>query len=438
MIRDSFRGSEEAGRVVRSVDNSNGGLLSSKEAEEDKGEAGAYSRLAAFQIFFFPACGGLLFGYDIGATSAVIPQLCDADYSGVKWQQMVDDSAFLQGAITSSELIGAMLGCIICFKVADDMGRRRGLMLASVLFFIGAIIEYISGDPSWTADTGIGVLVTGRLIYGFGCGFAMHGAPAYIGEMAPSAIRGMLVSLKEAFIVLGIVLGYSIGYANSTVEGGWRNTYIASSGFAVIMGIGMYFLPYSCRWLALKGRVEEAKHSLKFVTPEPPPSEIAAIEEVAQKASAYNQNTTLSEDWTMLSSPTVYPAMLAGVGLVVLQQITGQPSVLYYADTIFADIGIDAAASIGISSFKLVATLLATIYVDKYGRKLLLYIGCTLMLVALVVLGTAFLFPYTSAEDCNGNTTRDDCPSTCEWAASCGTACSGNNIAALTVLVCVY
>jgi hypothetical protein len=143
MIRDSFRGSEEAGRVVRSVDNSNGGLLSSKEAEEDKGEAGAYSRLAAFQIFFFPACGGLLFGYDIGATSAVIPQLCDADYSGVKWHQMVDDSAFLQGAITSSELIGAMLGCIICFKVADDMGRRRGLMLASVLFFIGAIFLFI-------------------------------------------------------------------------------------------------------------------------------------------------------------------------------------------------------------------------------------------------------------------------------------------------------
>ena len=225
--------------------------------------------------------------------------------------------------------------------------------------------------------------------------------------------------------MLGIVLGYSIGYANSKTEGGWRDTYVVSSGFAVIMGVGMYYLPYSCRWLALKGRVEEAKQSMKFVTPSPPTSEIVAIEELAEKASTYIVNSSLAEDYAMLSSPTVYPAMLAGVGLVVLQQITGQPSVLYYADTIFQDIGIDAVASIGISIFKLLATLLATVYVDKYGRKLLLYWGCSLMLVALIILGTAFLFPYTSAADCNDNTTQADCPSTCDWTSSCGIECSG-------------
>jgi sugar porter (SP) family MFS transporter len=411
------------------VDNPGGGLNNQKNDPNDGSveEPGTYSPLAAFLIFFFPACGGLLFGYDIGATSAVIPQLGDEDYSGVKWHEIVNDSAFLQGAITSSELLGAMLGCMVCFKVADDLGRRRGLILASVLFFFGSIIEYISGDPSWTATTGISVLITGRAVYGFGCGFAMHGAPAYIGEMAPSQIRGMLVSLKEAFIVLGIVLGYSIGYANSKVEGGWRTTYVCSSGFAVIMCIGMYYLPYSCRWLALKGRVDEAVTSLKFVVPSPPPSEVAAIEDMAEKAASYQTNSTLAQDYAMLSSPTVYPAMLAGVGLVVLQQITGQPSVLYYADTIFADIGVDAVASIGISVFKLCATLLATIYVDKYGRKRLLYIGCTLMLIALIILGTAFLFPYTSAEDCNNNTLQTDCPNTCEWKSSCGTECSGTD-----------
>jgi MFS family permease len=339
----------------------------------------------------------------------------------------VEDSAFLQGAITSSELIGAMLGCIICFKVADDLGRRRSLILASVLFFIGSLVEYISGESDWSSTAGLSVLITGRIVYGFGCGFAMHGAPAYIGEMAPSQIRGMLVSLKEAFIVLGIVLGYSIGYANSEVEGGWRTTYAISSAFAGVMFMGMLYVPYSCRWLALKGRVPEAVASLKFVSPDLPQSEVEALEELAEKASLYQQNSTLSQDYAMLSSPTVYPAMLAGVGLVVFQQITGQPSVLYYADTIFADVGVDAIASIGISVFKLIATLVATFNVDKYGRKLLLYIGCTLMLVALVVLGTAFLFPYTSADDCNGNLSQDDCPSTCDWDSSCGTHCSAND-----------
>lgn len=409
--------------LVRSVDRTNNIRSSKANDDDDEGRVGSYSKLSAFLIFFFPACGGLLFGYDIGATSAVIPQLTDEDYSGVRWHGLVDDSAFLQGAITSSELLGAMLGCMVCFKIADDLGRRRSLILASILFFVGSIIEYISGDPSWDATAGIAVLITGRVIYGFGCGFAMHGAPAYIGEMAPSSIRGMLVSLKEAFIVLGIVLGYSVGYANSKVEGGWRNTYVASSGFAVIMGVGMYYLPYSCRWLALKGRIEEAIVSLKFVSPDLPQSEVTAIEEMAEKASTYQQNSTLAQDYAMLGSPTVYPAMLAGVGLVVLQQITGQPSVLYYADTIFKDIGVDAVASIGISLFKLFATLVATFNVDKYGRKMLLYVGCSLMLVALVILGTAFLFPYTSADDCNGNSTQADCPSTCEWDSGCGTAC---------------
>eukprot|EP01032_Pedospumella_encystans_P021244 gene21244-24108_t len=427
------RNSERTDLLVRSVDHTgatenrrNSKLNEANDAIDDELNAGSYSKFRAFQIFLFPAFGGLLFGYDIGATSSVIPQLTDDEYSGVRWSGLVDDSAILQGVITSSELVGAMLGCMVCFRVADDLGRRRSLILASVLFIIGAIIMYISGEPSFDANTGISVLITGRMIYGFGCGFAMHGAPAYIGEMAPAPIRGMLVSLKEAFVVLGIVLGYSVGYGMSEVEGGWRTTYVVSSSVAAMMFVGMYYLPYSCRWLALKGRVEEAKESLRFVSPDLPQSEVDSLEEMAEKASMYQQNSTLAQDYAMLSSPTVYPAMLAGVGLVVFQQITGQPSVLYYANTIFKDVGVDAVASIGISLFKLFATLVATFNVDKYGRKLLLYVGCSLMLVALSILGVAFLFPYTSAEDCNSNTLIGDCPSTCEWTASCGDMCAAD------------
>jgi len=326
-----------------------------------------------------------------------------------------------------NQLLGAMIGCIICFNVADDIGRRKGLLIAACLYFVGAIIEYISGDSSWNATTGICVLVTGRLIYGFGCGFAMHGAPAYIGEMAPAPIRGMLVSLKEAFIVIGIVLGYSIGYSFSETRGGWRITYGISSVFAVVMFIGIWFLPPSCRWLALKGKTEEAIASLKFVHPRLPAEEVESLKVMSEQASGFQQRSSISQDYAMLTSPTVYPAMVAGVGLVIFQQITGQPSVLYYADTIFNDVGVDTVASIGISLFKLIATICATVYVDKYGRKLLLYIGCSLMLIALVILGTAFLFPYKGEEDCNGYTSSSSCPSTCNWNSGCGTECSVND-----------
>ena len=174
-----------------------------------------YSAWGAFSVFIFPALGGLLFGYDIGGTSAVVVQLESSEYSGVTWYATIADSSFYQGVITSIGMFGAMIGSLICFAVADDLGRRRSLILASLLFLVGVIVEYISGDSTWDAATGISVLVTGRFIYGLGCGFAMHGAPAYIGEMAPPSIRGLLVSMKEVFIVLGMVLGYTIGYLYS-------------------------------------------------------------------------------------------------------------------------------------------------------------------------------------------------------------------------------
>ena len=209
---------------------------------------GKYSVISAFMIFFFPALGGLLFGFDIGGTSAVISQLKSPLYSGVSWQSHVANSSFLQGVITSMATLGALIGSMTCFQIADALGRRRSLMLASSLFLTGALLEVLSGTAIWSFATGISTLLCGRLVYGFGCGFAMHGAPAYIGEMAPSAIRGLLVSLKEAFIVLGMVLGYAIGYSNSTKVGGWRYTYSSSIPFSIAMFMGMTYLPYSARW----------------------------------------------------------------------------------------------------------------------------------------------------------------------------------------------
>ncbi|CAN0036821.1 unnamed protein product, partial [Phaeothamnion confervicola] len=175
-----------------------------------------YSRTAAFTVFFFPALGGMLFGYDIGGTSAVLAQLESTKLSGVSWSAYVQDSSVLQGLITSNGVLGAMIGSLICFRVGDVIGRKAELLIASGLFLAGALVEGVSGHRSWGAGLGITVLLLGRVIYGLGCGFAMHGAPAYIGEMAPSAVRGLLVSLKEAMIVVGMLLGYFMGWCLSS------------------------------------------------------------------------------------------------------------------------------------------------------------------------------------------------------------------------------
>lgn len=181
---DEFEIDEENTRtsVSSKITESDGDL----RFEADNG----YEWHSVLLIFFFPALGGLLFGYDIGATSAVVSQLKSINYSGVQWHGTVSSDSSLQGVITAMATLGALIGSIACFRVADLLGRRRCLLLASSLYLSGAVLEVVSGNVSYGATTGISVLLLGRLIYGFGCGFAMVGAPAYIGEMAPSAIRG--------------------------------------------------------------------------------------------------------------------------------------------------------------------------------------------------------------------------------------------------------
>ncbi|KAI7730120.1 hypothetical protein M8C21_005504, partial [Ambrosia artemisiifolia] len=136
-----------------------------------------YSPLAAVLPFLFPAFGGLLYGYDIGATSSAT----------------------------------------INIKVSCILRRRRELMVSAASYIIGAVIT--------TLAPGFAIMVIGRFIYGIGIGLAMHAAPMYIAETAASRIRGRLISLKEFFIVMGMVLGYVIGSLLVDINSGWRYMY---------------------------------------------------------------------------------------------------------------------------------------------------------------------------------------------------------------------
>lgn len=395
------------------------------------GKNAPYSQAAVFAVFFFPALGGLLFGYDIGATSSVLTQLESSTYSDVSWYSIVADSTLLQGIITSNGVLGAMIGSIICFKVGDYLGRRRELLIASFLFLWGAIIESSSGSSIWSGNWGLVVLMTGRIAYGIGCGFAMHGAPAYIGEMSPPAVRGVLVSMKEAMIVLGMLLGYLMGWFLEYTAGGWRYTYGVSGIPAVFMMVGMYAMPPSARWLVFSGKIDAARKSLQFVTPGISELAIAEIQASAEK----NETDREVAGFEALWGPSCKYALIAGLGLVTLQQITGQPSVLYYADTIFDDVGLSSWASVLTAAFKLVATLFAVFTVDKHGRVKLLTIGCVMMLVALIALSIAFMFPYVSEADCNDYTLQTSCTAysdKCEWDTGCSCDTSSSSSSSCT------
>ncbi|KAL5168827.1 D-xylose-proton symporter-like 2 [Glycine soja] len=354
----------------------------------------SYSVSAAILPFLFPALGGLLFGYDIGATSSATISIQSPTLSGVSWYKL---SSVEIGLLTSGSLYGALIGSLLAFNVADFLGRRKELIGAAVVYLVGALVTALA--PNFP------VLVLGRLVFGIGIGLAMHAAPMYIAETAPTPIRGQLISLKEFFIVLGMVAGYGIGSLFVETVSGWRYMYGVSSPVAIIMGVGMCWLPASPRWLLLraiqgKGDVQNSKdiairslcqlRGQAFYDSVP-----RQVDEILAELSYLGEEkeATFGE----LFQGKCLKALWIGSGLVLFQQITGQPSVLYYAGSIFQSAGFSGASdatrvSILLGFFKLIMTGVAVVVVDKLGRRPLLLGGVSGIVISLFFLGSYYIF----------------------------------------------
>ncbi|KAG7609475.1 Major facilitator superfamily domain [Arabidopsis suecica] len=353
-----------------------------------------YSVVAAILPFLFPALGGLLYGYEIGATSCATISLQSPSLSGISWYNL---SSVDVGLVTSGSLYGALFGSIVAFTIADVIGRRKELILAALLYLVGALVTALA--PTYS------VLIIGRVIYGVSVGLAMHAAPMYIAETAPSPIRGQLVSLKEFFIVLGMVGGYGIGSLTVNVHSGWRYMYATSVPLAVLMGIGMWWLPASPRWLLLrviqgKGNVENQREAaIKSLCRLRGPAFVDSAAEQVNEILA--ELTFVGEDKEVtfgeLFQGKCLKALTIGGGLVLFQQITGQPSVLYYAPSILQTAGFSAAGdatrvSILLGLLKLIMTGVAVVVIDRLGRRPLLLGGVGGMVVSLFLLGSYYLF----------------------------------------------
>lgn len=351
-----------------------------------------YSVLAAILPFLFPAFGGLLYGYDIGATSCATISVQSATSSGISWYNL---SSVEVGLITSGSLYGALIGSAFAFNVADFLGRRRELMISAISYLVGALITALA--PNFA------VMVIGRVVYGIGIGLAMHAAPMYIAETAPCQIRGRLISLKEFFIVFGMVLGYTVGSFLVDAVSGWRYMFGVSLPVAVIMGIGMWWLPSSPRWILLravqgKGNMELLReNAINCLCRLRGESESVAqqVDEILAELSYISEENEVT--FAELFQGKCFKALKIGVGLVLFQQITGQPSVLYYAATIFQTAGFAAASdatrvSILLGLLKLIMTGSAVVVIDKLGRRPLLLGGVSGMVVALFLLGSYYTF----------------------------------------------
>jgi len=237
-------------------------------------------------------------------------------------------------------------------------------------------------------------------------------------------VRGTLVSAKEAVIVLGIFAGFASGAVFSGIpQDGWRFMVGIAAGFALVMGCGIPFVPNSPRWLLLQNArratllgddrrfEEEARAGLAFFRRGKPAEEVESEVQTIRDDALASQQETQASVWETFRYPK---PLRIGWGLVLLQQVTGQPAVLYFATNIFKGAGFKSSAalsSVGVGFVKLLATLFTVFRVDRYGRRVLLLSGIAMMTVALAVLGTSFLFrecsdTQVSLKDCKEDDVR--------------------------------
>lgn len=315
------------------------------------------------------ALGGLLFGYDTGVISGAI-LFITRDFTLDTRAQEFTISVVLLGCIAGSAVTGAL---------ADAIGRRRTLLLAGLVFLVGALVSALAPTEN--------VLLFGRLIVGIGIGFSSVVAPLYISEVAPASVRGALVSLYQFAITVGILAAYIVDYAFAH-SGAWRWMLGCAVVPSLILIVGMIVLPESPRYLFKIGRDRAAREELARIADTP----AQATEE--ERLIADSLKTT-GGGIAALFGPSVRFALFVGVGLAVLQQITGINAVIYYGPQIFQMAGVaSASASILaqalVGTVNVVLTLVAIFFVDRLGRKPLLYIGLAGMTLALTALGLAF------------------------------------------------
>jgi sugar porter (SP) family MFS transporter len=367
-------------------------------------------------VFLTPALGGLLYGYDIGAMSFVLDMLTPSDsVSGVHshhgtvttrphfWWDDFASRRVAQGLTMGAVSAGALLGShIVLFYLASHVGRRTELRVAALLYMIGSLLCYTSGTMLAQQDYwGWYSLVLGRLVIGTGVGFVMHGAPTYMAEMAPSSIRGAVVSAKETVIVLGIVLGYlvgdMVGSRNNNGSGDWTLVYWVSLAIGTPMLVLTFVIPRSKRWLLLHGHKEEARVSMQFVYKGNINTEFEELAASIQANRMYKQHSTAVDQGGLcgllesrLFSKPIRPALQAAMGLIILQQLSGQPSLLSYATVLFHAAGWGGHASVITAMLMLCVSITTVLLVDRLGRKRLLLTSITVLGMAAFTLSHVF------------------------------------------------
>ncbi|KAM5362602.1 hypothetical protein ACJZ2D_012431 [Fusarium nematophilum] len=329
-----------------------------------------YQASNVYFICGFAAIGGGLFGFDISSMSGVL--------GTEAYKQYFDNPrSYRQGAITASMPAGSLVGSLFSSFLADRYSRKVALQISCVLWILGSILQ--------CASQNIGMLCTGRVIAGFCVGIASAVVPVYQSEIAPKEIRGRVVSLQQWAITWGILIQYFIQYgAAEGIGGGPDDKNQPTAAFRIPWGvqmvpawillIGLFFFPYSPRWLAAQDRWEEALQTLANLHgggDRTHPKVLAQYREIEDSLRFDREDAAGS--FKALVTKRMIKRVVLGMSIQAWSQLCGMNIMMYYIVYIME--GANIASPLLTASIQYVInvalTLPAILYLDKFGRRAL-------------------------------------------------------------------
>lgn len=335
--------------------------------------------------------GGLLFGYDSGAVNGTQTGLIE---------EFGLDSTGL-GFTVGSLLIGCAFGAFFAGRLADAIGRRTVMILAAVLFVVGALVQGLTDIHE--------VFVAARFAGGMAVGAASVLSPLYISEVAPAKIRGRMTTVQQVMIITGLtaafVVNYSLArYAGSSLGeiGGteaWRWMYLAQAAPAVVFLVALFLIPESPRYLVSRGREDAARKVLTRLS-----GTAEAERKIGEIRASFSKDHRPSFADVVSKKTLFRPIVWAGIMLATFQQFVGINVIFYYGETLWRLAGVSEAVALERNiisgAVSIAAVLVALAVIDRVGRKPLLLIGSVGMALTLGAMTWAFA---GAGQDAAGN-----------------------------------
>ena len=332
-------------------------------------------KLTVILIAVVASTGGLLFGFDTGVISGAIPFLRQ-DF-GLSPGQVEN--------LTALGLLGAVAGAMLGGRISDLLGRKKVILASAFVFATGA---------AWCGRaSGPGQLMAARVYLGVAIGVSSFAVPLYIAEIAPSRIRGTLVSLFQLLITVGILGSYlsDSALADNANSQSWRPMFYVGVLPALVLLVGMLLVPETPRWLMTQGREEESRRILGRI------EDPARVEAEFDRMRKDIRLDAEQAGWREILTPWMRAPLIVAVGIMFFQQFVGINTVIYYSPEIFLRAGFqgNAAAiwaSVSVGIVNVLFTVLSLSLIDRLGRRRLFFIGTTGIVVALLAMGAGFAF----------------------------------------------